>query len=96
MKFIGVSAKFLGVQVDEHLTWNQHIKVINNKIAKNLEILRKIAYLLRPKILLALYYTLVDPYLLYGNIVWASNYHSRIKCLSLLQNRMQEDTAGQF
>src|SRR6218665_24745 len=59
--------KFLGVHIDEHLIWNQHINVINNKIAKNLGILRKIAYLLPPKILLGLYYTLVNPYLLYGN-----------------------------
>ena len=26
--------KFLGLYIDEHLTWNEHIKVTSNKIAK--------------------------------------------------------------
>ena len=30
------SVKFLGVVLDENLTWKQHIKYIENKIAKNI------------------------------------------------------------
>src|SRR6218665_2774396 len=79
------STKFLGVYIDEHLTWDVHINIIANKIAKNLGVLRRIAYLLPSKILVNLYYTLINPYLIYGNIVWASNYYSRINCVFLLQ-----------
>src|SRR6218665_525796 len=81
------STKFLGMYIDEHLTWDVHINIIANKIAKNLGVLRRIAYLLPSKILVNLYYTLINPYLIYGNIVWASNYYSRINCVFLLQKR---------
>jgi len=46
------------VYIDEYLIWKEHVKVIASKIAKNLEILSKIAYLLHSKILINLYYTL--------------------------------------
>lgn len=69
------------------MTWKEHVKVIASKIAKNLGILRKISYLLPSKILINLYYTLVNPYFLYGNIVWASTYYTCTKCLILLQKR---------
>src|SRR6218665_953735 len=88
------STKFLGLYIDEHLTWNEHIKVTSNKIAKNIGIIaknigiiRKIYYLLPSSVLTSLYYTLVYPYLLYGNIIWASNYDTRVKPMVLLQKR---------
>jgi len=73
------------------LTWDEHIKIIANKLAKNVGIVRKISHLLSPKILTNLYYTLIDPD---GNIVWASNYESRIKRLTLLQRKMIRMVAG--
>src|SRR6218665_2506811 len=82
------STKFLGLYIDEHLTWNEHIKVTSNKIAKNIGIIRKISYLLPSSVLTSLYYTLVYPYLLYGNIIWASNYDTRVKPMVLLQKRI--------
>ena len=44
------NAKFLGVYIDETLTWSNHIKVIANKIAKNIGVIRRISYLISPKI----------------------------------------------
>ena len=75
------STNFLGIYIDQFLTWNEHIKIIANKLTKNIGIVRKISHLLSTKILTSLYNTLIDPYLSYGNIVWASNYESRIRCL---------------
>ena len=66
------STKFLGVHVDQHLTWKEHIKTISDKIAKNIGILTRTAYLLPSCIRLKLYYSLVYPYLTYCNMVWAS------------------------
>jgi len=88
------STKFLGIYIDQFLTWDEHIKITANKLAKNIGIIRKISHLLSPKILTNLYYTLIDPYLTYGNIVWASNYESRIRCLTLLQKKMIRIVAG--
>ena len=33
------SAKFLGVQIDDNITWEQQIKLMQNKIFKNLGVL---------------------------------------------------------
>ena len=33
--------KFLGVMVDEHLNWKDHINVIESKLSKNLGLLHK-------------------------------------------------------
>jgi len=81
------SAKFLGVHIDEHLTWNVHINNIENKIAKNVGIMTKISYLLPSHILQKLYYALIHPYLTYCNISWASNYSTRLDRLMKLQKR---------
>src|SRR6218665_223769 len=48
------STKLLGMYIDKHLTWDDHINIIANKIAKNLGVLRMIAYLLPSKILVNL------------------------------------------
>jgi len=88
------STKFLGIYIDQFLTWDEHIKITANKLPKNIGIVRKISHLLPPKILTNLYYTLIDPYLTYGNIVWTSNYESRIRCLTLLQKKMIRIVVG--
>jgi len=53
------------------------------------------AHLLPTETLINVYYrpTLVNPYFIYGNIVWASNFDSRITNLVLLQKRIIRITA---
>jgi len=81
------TAKFLGIYVDQFLTWKDHIEAVATKIAKNIGILSRIAYLLPINIRINLYYSIVHPYLTYCNIIWASNYPSRLKRLTTLQKR---------
>ena len=38
------SVKFLGVIVDQYLSWNEHIAQISAKVAKNIGILPRISY----------------------------------------------------
>src|SRR6218665_2403733 len=68
------STKFLGVIIDSHLSWKDHITLITNKISRNLGIISRIKYCLPFHVLLNLYYSLIFPYLSYCNIVWGSNY----------------------
>jgi hypothetical protein len=65
--------------IDEHLTWNDHINYVANKISKTTGILTKTHHFLNTNTLITLYNMLVYPYLYYGNIVWANNYPSRLK-----------------
>ena len=49
------SIKFLGVLLDQHLAWKEHIKLIENKITKNLCTLYKGRLYLDKRALLFLY-----------------------------------------
>ena len=80
--------KFLGVIIDEHLNWNQHINYIANKISKSIGIICKARYFLNSNILRTLYNTLIYPYLYYGNIVWANNYPTRLDKVYKLQKKV--------
>ena len=44
-------AKFLGVIIDEHLSWKSHITYIEGKIAKNIGIMNRLKFLLSEKTL---------------------------------------------
>ena len=81
------STKFLGVFLDQHLSWKTHINYISQKIAKNIGIVSRISYLLPKTIRLNLYYSLILPYLNYCNLIWASNYESRLHKLIILQKK---------
>ena len=81
------TAKFVGVVIDENLTWKNHINYIKNKIAKNVGILKRLKYRLPGKLLNTLYNTLILPYLNYCNIIWANNKSSRLQPLFKLQKR---------
>src|SRR5688572_31474257 len=56
------SSKFLGVHIDEQLTWNEHITNISKKLSKNIGIICRVRHLLPRYILVNLYYSLVYPY----------------------------------
>ena len=51
------SIKFLGVFLDENLTWKDHIRYLENKIAKNIGLLFRSKPYLTKKCLLSLYYS---------------------------------------
>ena len=53
------SVKFLGVLVDENLSWKDQIKYTENKISKNMRILYKARDYLSKKSLLSLYYAYI-------------------------------------
>ena len=81
------SVKYLGVLIDKHLTWKEHITVIENKVSKNLGILYRARRVLDSTALKKLYFSFIHSYLNYGNIVWAST--SRIKLTKLASKQKQ-------
>ena len=54
--------KFLGVMVDENLTWKTHIELAENKISKSVGILFKASRYLNSKSLRSIYFALAHPY----------------------------------
>ena len=71
--------KYLGVLLDENLTWKEHIKHTENKIAKNLGRLYKARPFLERSALLALYYSYIQTYINYANIAWGSTCRTNLK-----------------
>ena len=65
--------KFLGVIINQTMTWSDHITVITHKVNKSIGILSRVSKSLPSSVLVSLYQSLVAPYYDYCNIVWAIN-----------------------
>ena len=62
------SLKFLGVMIDENLTWKTYVELGENKISRSIGILFKASRSLNSKSLRSIYFALVHPYINYANI----------------------------
>ena len=82
------SLKYLGITIDDQLTWKDHIASICHKLSKSSGILHKIKHLLTNDILLIIYYSLCYPYLHYCNVVWGMATKSLINPLVIIQKRI--------
>ena len=79
---------FLGVILDEHISWKPHISHIASKISKSIGIIFRSSFYLSKHALLTLYYSLVLPYIQYCILVWGSTYSSNLNRIALLQKRV--------
>ena len=83
---------FLGVIMDEHISWkphkSSHISHIASKISKSIGIISRSSFYLSKSALLTLYYSLFLPYIQYCILVWGSTYSSNLNRIALLQKRV--------
>ena len=79
--------KFLGVYLDENITWNQHISYICSKVSKNMGVLYKARNYLNKINLRQLYFSFIHCYLNYANIAWGSTEKSKLQRLYRCQKR---------
>ena len=70
--------KFLGVNVDNNLTWKPHINHIVTKISKGVGILIDLSKELQKNILTLIYKTLILPYFTYCCITWGFTYINKL------------------
>ena len=68
--------KFLGIIIDNKLSWKYHIDHISGKIARGIGMIIKAREYLNKQGLLSLYYSFIYPYLIYCNHIWGSTYKS--------------------
>ena len=73
--------------LDENVNWQEHIRTVENKIAKNIGLLYHAKYLLNESSLKCIYFAYIHLYLNYANIAWASTYQKKLKAIYLLQKR---------
>ena len=82
--------KYLGILVDNKLTWNYHIKHANLKISKGIRILTKLRNYLSKKILRTLFYAFVQPHLDYGLLVWGNATPTNLKPFKKIYKKITE------
>ncbi len=86
-QFEEVSTKFLGIHIDENLTWKPHLKYINSKISRSLYMIRQAKNFLPVDSLKTIYYSMVQPYLSYGILAWGNANKTDLKKTFLFQKR---------
>ena len=79
--------KYLGVLLDEHLTWNLHIKAIKTKLSRATGLLAKIRYHTSTDLRRTIYYALFDSHLRYACSIWAQSNNKNIQDLQDLQHK---------
>ena len=71
--------KYLGVVIDCHLNWRDHVSHVSKKIKRNIGAISKVRHFVNLEILKSLYYALVYPYLNYCLITWVIPYNFLFK-----------------
>ena len=64
---------YLGIYLDQDLSWEPQINHIANKISKNIGILKRLKFTLPKYILKTIYLSLINPHLNYGILLWGFN-----------------------
>ena len=79
--------KFLGITIDNKLTWKPHIDILKRKLSKIIAILYKLKGLINKVSLQTLYCSLLLPYLMYCVEVWGNTYKTIIHPIYMLQKK---------
>ena len=64
---------FLGITLDQNITWKPHITKMAIKIARVIGVLNKLKHIFPQHILLTIYNSLIQPHLIYGLYLWGLN-----------------------
>ena len=64
------SVRYLGIEIDETLSWNNQIEVLAKKLSRTNRILSELRYYIPSETLISIYYNLSQLYILYGSTIW--------------------------
>lgn len=81
------STKYLGIIIDKHLSWKEHISSIVIKLSKSIGILRKISYNSSLQVLKQIYFSFFYPYLTYAVLLWGSASATSLNPIKILQKK---------
>ena len=84
------SFNFLGIMMDENLTWKSHIEMVAKKISKVTGILYRLKNIFPENVLFVLYNSLIVSYINYGLLLWGVHVnkleHLQKKALRFMTN----------
>lgn len=80
-------AKFLGVIVDDKLTWSQHIRSIKSKMSRHVGIMFKIKRFLPVQARMQIFHSFVQSHINFCSLVWGFSSKSNIESLFMSQKK---------
>ena len=86
--------KYLGVLLDQHLSWKYHIKSVALKVSRGLGIIAKLKPFLKDNLIRTIYFSVVYSHLYYGIQAWGSADPTTLNKLSILQNKAVRILSG--
>ena len=81
------NVKYLGVHIDNFLSWDDHITELSKALSRANGILAKLRHYVPKKSLIAVYYAIFHSKLLYGCLVWFQTTAANINKVTILQKK---------
>lgn len=81
------SIKFLGLTIDETLSWKEHIMKLKQKIVRPVGILKRLNDFVPKNVIRSIYFALIHSHLQYLTLIWHSTSKNNLKILQILQNK---------
>ena len=81
------TTKFLGMYIDENLSWKHHLSQLNKKVSKALFSIKQVKKSLPLECLRTLYYALIDSHFSYGILAWGNAERAVLQPTFRLQKR---------
>ena len=82
-----LKCKYLGVVLNENMTWNDQIEKMKSKLTSCLYCLKRVRPYISQNTALSLYRCLIQPHFDYCSYIWRNAGKTQIKRLTVMQNR---------
>ena len=79
--------KFLGILIDDKVTWKSHCQNVHMSVSRNLGVIRKLKLVLPSQTLLSLYNTLILPHLQYCVLTWGNTFRTYLNKIHIVQKK---------
>ena len=79
--------KYLGVLIDNFLSWDDHVIDLSKALSRSNGILAKLRHFIPKKSLIAVYYAIFHSKLLYGCLVWSQTTAVNIRKVTVMQKK---------
>ena len=79
--------KYLGIILDQHFLWDQHLKMLKKKLSRANGLLAKARYYTSTNLLRTLYFAIFESHLRYGCQIWGQQKNQHITDIEYLQRK---------